>query len=116
AGGALLSLLFLLTVSWHSRPYYYGADVVFLAAWLPLLFAGDGDVLSLDARLRRRTERQLRIAPSGAVSVEFATIRGMCGAYDQGRCQLRKRQACDPAPCPVLRAGSEPPPELASEL
>lgn len=53
AGGALLSLSFLLTVSWHTRPYYYGSDIVFLAAWLPLIWVGAAGVLSLDAALSR---------------------------------------------------------------
>ncbi len=42
AGGLLLSAGFLLAVSWHAHPYYYGADVVFLFAWTPLLLAGAG--------------------------------------------------------------------------
>ena len=31
--GALLSLSFFLTVSWKTRPYYYGSDIVFVFAW-----------------------------------------------------------------------------------
>ena len=53
-GGALLSLSFLLTVSWTTRPYYYGSDIVFLVAWLPLIWMGAAGVLSLDAALARR--------------------------------------------------------------
>lgn len=49
AGGALLSLSFLLTVSWATRPYYYGSDIVFVVMWLPLLVVGSGGVLSLDS-------------------------------------------------------------------
>jgi thiosulfate dehydrogenase [quinone] large subunit len=40
-----------LTVSFHSSPYYTGADIVFVFAWTPLLLAGAGPVLSLDAAL-----------------------------------------------------------------
>ncbi len=54
AGGALLSLSFLLTVSWSTRPYYYGSDIVFLVAWLPLIWVGAAGVLSLDAALANR--------------------------------------------------------------
>lgn len=36
-GGLLLSLGFLLAVSWHSDPYYLGPDVVFCFAWSALL-------------------------------------------------------------------------------
>ncbi|MCF3961134.1 DoxX family protein [Streptomyces fuscigenes] len=58
AGGALISLSLWLTVSWQSTPYYYGNDLAYLMAWLPLLLAGT-PVLSLDAAwsdlgLRRR--------------------------------------------------------------
>jgi thiosulfate dehydrogenase [quinone] large subunit len=48
AGGMLLSLLFFLTVSWSTSPYYYGADIVFFFAWTPFLISGAG-ALSLDA-------------------------------------------------------------------
>jgi thiosulfate dehydrogenase (quinone) large subunit len=51
AGGVALSLMLFLTVSFHSSPYYTGADIVFAFAWMPLLLAGAGSVLSLDAAL-----------------------------------------------------------------
>ncbi|WP_328330295.1 MULTISPECIES: DoxX family protein [unclassified Streptomyces] len=47
-GGALISLSLWLTVSWQSTPYYYGNDLAYLMAWLPLLLAGS-PLLSLDA-------------------------------------------------------------------
>ncbi|WP_393079304.1 DoxX family protein [Streptomyces sp. LN704] len=54
-GGALISLSLWLTVSWASDPYYYGNDLAYLMAWLPLVLAG-ASVFSLDAvwRARRR--------------------------------------------------------------
>ena len=51
AGGLALSLMLFLTVSFHSAPYYTGADIVFAFAWTPLLLAGSGSVLSLDAAI-----------------------------------------------------------------
>ena len=51
AGGLALSLMLFLTVSFHSAPYYTGADIVFAFAWTPLLLAGSGPVLSLDAAI-----------------------------------------------------------------
>ncbi len=51
AGGLALSLLLFLTVSFHSAPYYTGADIVFAFAWTPLLLAGPSSVLSLDAAI-----------------------------------------------------------------
>jgi thiosulfate dehydrogenase (quinone) large subunit len=52
-GGALISLGLWLTVSWASDPYYYGNDLAYLMAWLPLVLAG-APMLSLDAALRAR--------------------------------------------------------------
>ncbi|MGW7415992.1 DoxX family protein [Streptomyces sp. NPDC054863] len=54
-GGALISLSLWLTVSWQTTPYYYGNDLAYLMAWLPLVLAGAA-VFSLDAMraLRRR--------------------------------------------------------------
>ncbi|WP_409470163.1 DoxX family protein [Streptomyces sp. HC307] len=59
-GGALISLSLWLTVSWASDPYYYGNDLPYLMAWLPLVLAG-APLLSLDAALRsRRRQRAYR--------------------------------------------------------
>ncbi len=52
-GGALISLSLWLTVSWSSTPYYYGNDLAYLMAWLPLVLAGT-PLLSVDALLRQR--------------------------------------------------------------
>ncbi|MDJ0466465.1 DoxX family protein [Streptomyces sp. H27-C3] len=52
-GGALISLSLWLTVSWQSDPYYYGNDLAYLVAWLPLALAGAA-VFSLDAALAAR--------------------------------------------------------------
>ncbi|WRQ81843.1 DoxX family protein [Streptomyces sp. MUM 178J] len=48
AGGALISLSLWLTVSWQTEPYYYGNDLVYLMAWLPLVLAG-ASMFSVDA-------------------------------------------------------------------
>ncbi|ORT59584.1 DoxX family membrane protein [Streptomyces sp. CB03238] len=56
AGGALISLSLWLTVSWQSDPYYYGNDLAYLMAWLPLVLAG-APLLSLDAALAARRRR-----------------------------------------------------------
>ncbi|MGV9340933.1 DoxX family membrane protein [Streptomyces sp. NPDC003688] len=55
-GGALLSLSLWLTVSWAATPYYYGNDLPYLMAWLPLILAGT-PYLSLDALLHARRRR-----------------------------------------------------------
>jgi thiosulfate dehydrogenase [quinone] large subunit len=45
AGGALLSLLFFLTASWSTHPYYYGADLPYAFGWLALAIGGTGGLL-----------------------------------------------------------------------
>lgn len=57
-GGFLLALSFFLTVSWTTRPYYFGADIVFAAAWTPLLVVGDAGLLSTTDRLRAAIRRR----------------------------------------------------------
>jgi len=56
-GGALISLSLWLTVSWASDPYYYGNDLAYLMAWIPLVLAG-ASVFSLDAALRARRRQR----------------------------------------------------------
>jgi len=62
AAGLALSLMLFLTVSFHSAPYYTGADIVFAFAWTPLLLAGSGSVLSLDAAIKDWAGRQAAAA------------------------------------------------------
>ncbi len=57
-GGALISLSLWLTVSWQTEPYYYGNDLIYLMAWLPLVLAGAA-VFSADAFLASRRRRSL---------------------------------------------------------
>ncbi|MCI3276084.1 DoxX family protein [Streptomyces cylindrosporus] len=56
-GGALISFSLWMTVSWASDPYYYGNDLAYLMAWLPLVLAG-APMLSLDSALRARRRQR----------------------------------------------------------
>jgi thiosulfate dehydrogenase (quinone) large subunit len=56
-GGFLLATTFFLTVSWRTRPYYYGSDIVFMAVWTVPLIRGSWDGPTLDAWIRRRAAR-----------------------------------------------------------
>ncbi|SEG62869.1 thiosulfate dehydrogenase [quinone] large subunit [Actinacidiphila yanglinensis] len=51
-GGALISLSLWLTVSWSTTPYYYGNDLAYLMAWLPMVLAGT-PYLSLDVLVKK---------------------------------------------------------------
>ncbi|MBM4794021.1 DoxX family membrane protein [Streptomyces sioyaensis] len=55
-GGALISLMLWLTVSWATTPYYYGNDLAYLMAWVPLVLAGTPR-FSLDSALANRRKR-----------------------------------------------------------
>ena len=101
-GGAVLAFLLFLTVSFHSHPYYTGADIVFVFAWIPLILAGAGGVFSADAFLARRARRSMGAEPEAIVPVPFALVRRVCGSYEDGRCQARQGAACAPGPCPYL--------------
>jgi thiosulfate dehydrogenase [quinone] large subunit len=45
AGGMALSILFWLTASWTTQPYFYGPDLPYAFAWLTLALAGTGGLL-----------------------------------------------------------------------
>lgn len=56
--GTLLSLSLLMTVSWSTVPAYDAPDIIYLAAWSPLIIAG-APVYSVDARLATGAWRKL---------------------------------------------------------
>lgn len=56
--GALLSAALLVTVSWKSVPVYETPDIIYLAAWSPLIIAG-APVYSVDGRLAGSAWRSL---------------------------------------------------------
>ncbi|KUJ65292.1 hypothetical protein ACZ90_48965 [Streptomyces albus subsp. albus] len=58
AFGALLSAALLVTVSWRTVPAYDAPDIIYLAAWSPLVIAG-APVYSMDARLAGEAWRRL---------------------------------------------------------
>ncbi|MGV4985637.1 DoxX family membrane protein [Streptomyces sp. NRAIS4] len=57
-GGALISFSLWMTVSWSTTPYYYGNDLAYLMAWIPLILAG-APYLSVDAAWRARRQHRL---------------------------------------------------------
>jgi uncharacterized membrane protein YphA (DoxX/SURF4 family) len=56
--GALLSAALLIAVSWKSVPAYDATDIIYLAAWTPLIIAG-APVYSVDGRLAGGAWRRL---------------------------------------------------------
>lgn len=130
AGGFLLSTSFFLTVSWHTRPYYYGSDIFVMVMWLPLIAVGAAGVLSLDARLRRAAARELGVDPAappperrreldrrtvvrgaaaaGVVAAGGAALAGADSAL--GRWLARTGRAPQAAASPTPPAGGPPTP------
>jgi thiosulfate dehydrogenase [quinone] large subunit len=74
-GGIVLSLMLFLAVSFHSAPYYTGADIVFVFAWTPLALAGAGPVLSADAAIAARAHAAAAARPSRRISEQEASRR-----------------------------------------
>jgi uncharacterized membrane protein YphA (DoxX/SURF4 family) len=56
--GALLSAALIVTVSWKTVPVYDAPDIIYLAAWSPLIIAG-APVYSVDGRLAAGAWRRL---------------------------------------------------------
>ncbi|MFB7282906.1 DoxX family membrane protein [Streptomyces hydrogenans] len=56
--GALLSAALILTVSWRTVPVYDAPDIIYLAAWSPLIIAG-APVYSIDGRIAGEAWRTL---------------------------------------------------------
>jgi thiosulfate dehydrogenase [quinone] large subunit len=100
--GAALSFSFFLTVSWQTRPYYYGSDIVFTFMWVPFFLVGAGGFFSLDAWRRRASAVQSdgpqvvtdgdgeplfnrrAVVASGAVAVGGLALAGIDAAVGRG--------------------------------
>ncbi|HEV3188471.1 MAG TPA: Rieske 2Fe-2S domain-containing protein [Acidimicrobiales bacterium] len=110
AAGLLLSLSLFLTVSFHASPFFTGADIVFLFAWIPFIVAGGGSQLSMDAWIKERVAKEHQRPSPLLVPVAFATVQRLCGNFNKGTCTARGGQPCDAAACPVLlEEGARPP-------
>jgi len=108
AGGAVLSFFLFLAISFHTSPYFTGADIVFFFAWLPLVVAGSGSQLSLDGYLRRVVRQRAHVPPSDLVALPFAQVQRLCGNYQKGSCSALAGAVCDAGRCPVLLGRQAP--------
>jgi thiosulfate dehydrogenase [quinone] large subunit len=101
-GGLLLSLCLFLAVSFNDAPWYTGADIVFLFAFVPFIVAGSGGVLSLDAWIARRAALEHRLDDPLMVVVPFAEVQRVCGFYKDPKCTAIRNRLCAPTGCPYL--------------
>ena len=98
AGGFALSILFWLTASWATKPYYYGPDLPYALGWLTLALAGTGGRFTIDAWLDREfdgaadeepvsPERRLVLKAGllGITAIAVAGLAGTVGASVLGR-------------------------------
>jgi uncharacterized membrane protein YphA (DoxX/SURF4 family) len=74
--GMLLSATLLLTVSWRAVPVYDAPDLLFLAAWSPLLLAG-APLFSLDSKLASDAWRRFQPRPEVWQLRRRVTMRGL---------------------------------------
>jgi thiosulfate dehydrogenase [quinone] large subunit len=77
--GLLLSVIFFLSASWRVRPYFYGADIVFVFAWLTLLLAGPlaGALPALDTWLAPSLLRRVPAERREQVASALALLLGV---------------------------------------
>jgi thiosulfate dehydrogenase [quinone] large subunit len=106
-GGALISLSLLLTVTWQTRPYYYGSDIVFLMSWLPLIGYGSGTVLSLEHATRRRWAARGEPAGARRALLTQLGVAGLATAVVAVTARLARGDAPDSTAAP---GGSTPTP------
>jgi thiosulfate dehydrogenase (quinone) large subunit len=104
AGGMVLAFTLFLTVSFHSSPYYTGADIVFVFAWVPLVLAGSGGVLSLDGVIAARVAGEYNLGPVLVVPIRFALVQQVCGHYENDTCRAQSGHRCNVHGCPFLSA------------
>ena len=129
AGGLLLSLTFFLTVSFHTQPYYYGSDIVFLLAWSVPLIAGSWPEPSLDGWIRSRARRDpdphrralvlggagaLGLAAVASISATLAAVIGRARNHGSSPSSTAAVTPTNPQPAPTPTAGSSGSP--ASQL
>ena len=103
AGGLAFSLMFYLTASWHTRPFFYGPDLPFAAGWLVLVLAGDAGLPSLDRRLARRQRAMAGLGDDRPVALPLDRVQQLCAdADDHGRCTGASGRTCGGSKCPLL--------------
>ena len=89
AGGLALSVLFWLTASWATRPYYYGPDLPYAFGWLSLALIGTGGRFTIETVLTRAldggaddeplSEGRRMVLKAGFLGVAAVAVAGLAG-------------------------------------
>ena len=94
-GGFFFGVMFFLTASWTTHPFYFGPDLPYAVGWLTLGLAGHGDLFVL--RLATRTEasdgrpQRLRVEGSCCRSAAWRSSRsGWPRSPASGGCSRRR--------------------------
>jgi thiosulfate dehydrogenase [quinone] large subunit len=126
-GGAGLSLMFYLTASWSTQPYYLGPDLPYAVGWLALAVAGHGGLWIPRWRFTRAPPVIAAAPPPGAVApvetavsdrlsrrqiIEFGALAGLTlivgSLAGSLRLLLPERFAVTPTPTPRPTASPLP--------
>lgn len=121
AGGFALSVMFWLTASWATKPYYYGPDLPYAFGWLTLALAGTGGRYTVETWLSREfdggaddeplsLERRMVLKTGflGIAALAVAGVAGTAGASVFGHSKAALG-AGTPTPAPTDPApGSSP--------
>ncbi len=115
AGGFALSVLFWLTASWATKPYYYGPDLPYAFGWLTVALAGTGGRFTLETWLTRELDGGARDEPVseerrmvlragflGMAALAMAGLAGTVGASVLGR---SKASLANETPTPAPSGG-----------
>lgn len=89
AGGLALSVLFWLTASWATKPYYYGPDLPYAFGWLTLALAGNGGRFTIETWLAREfdggaadeplSEERRLVLKAGFLGIAAIAVAGLAG-------------------------------------
>lgn len=74
-GGIIISLNLFLTVSFHDSPFFTSADLVYMAALVPLVISGSSTRWSLDAAMRRYVDYRQKGVANAASTGEAVVSR-----------------------------------------
>jgi thiosulfate dehydrogenase (quinone) large subunit len=89
AGGFALAILFWLTASWATKPYYYGPDLPYAFGWLTLALAGTGGRFTVETWLAREfdgglddepvSEDRRLVLKAGFLGLAAIAVAGLAG-------------------------------------